>query len=201
MNSKFLLSIISITCLLSGCASYKAQSLANLSPQSAPCAVTQEQVTVSCKAFTKQDCKRYLDRDVISKGFQPVQICIQNESKRSFQFSQNQISLPLADASYVAEKVHTSTVGRATAYGVGALILWPLAIPAIVDGVKSKNANEALDNDFASKTPTEQTLAPFARINGLLFVPVESYQEAFTLTLVDKETQEKLSFSLNAPRM
>lgn len=191
---------IAIAFLTTSCASYKAQTLGVLSPQTAPFSQKKEGVEVLCKAFNKQDCKRYLDRDVIAKGFQPVQISIENNTKHYLLFSKNNISVPCADPSYVASKVHTSTVGRSTAYGVGALFLWPLAIPAIVDGIKSSNANEALDSDFAGKTSCEQTIPPQGRLNGLIFVPVESYQESFTVMLINKDTQETISFALSAVR-
>lgn len=191
---------LSATFLATSCASYKAQTLSNLTPQTASFSEKKENIVVSCKAFTEADCKRYLDRNVIDKGFQPIQITVENDSKRYLIFSKTNIGLPCADPAYVADKVHTSTAGRATAYGVGALILWPLAIPAIVDGVKSSNANESLDRDFAGKASQEQIILPYGKLNGLIFVPVESYRENFTLTLVDKETQEPINFTLQAIR-
>lgn len=191
---------IAATLLMTACAGYKAQTLSSLSPESAPHSEKKEGIVVSCKAFSKQDCKRYLDRDIISIGIQPIQISIENNTKRTLLFQRSNISVPSADPSYVASQMHTSTVGRSTSYGVGSLFLWPLAIPAIVDGVKSSNANEQLDSDFASKATNDRTIPPHGRLNGLIFVPVESYQDSFTLTLVDKETQEPITFTMNAPR-
>src|SRR5438067_1438641 len=110
-----------ITFLTTSCASYKAQTLTHLSPQTAPFSEQKEGITVTCKSFTKQDCKRYLDRNVLAKGFQPIQITIENSTKRYLAISK--ISVPCADPAYVANEVHTSTVGRATAYGVGAFFI------------------------------------------------------------------------------
>ena len=198
------MNIIASLCLLvicaTSCASYKAQTLPRLSQESAPYSETKESIVVSCKAFTKQDCMRYLDRDVIAKGFQPVQISIENNSKRYLSLSKNGISVPCADAGYVADQVHTSTVGRSTAYGVAGLFIWPLLIPAVVDGIKSSNANEQLDRDFASKSSIECSIEPYSRFTGVIFVPVESYNTTITITLVDKETKEGIPFTLQAVR-
>jgi hypothetical protein len=103
------------------------------------------------KAFTPQDCDRYLDRNVIVEGYQPVQLYFQNDSDKSYLFSLNRIGLTVARPEEVAQKVHTSTAGRAFGYGVGALILWPLAIPAILDGIGSAKANKSLDSDFLGR--------------------------------------------------
>jgi hypothetical protein len=106
-------------------------------------------VKVAAKAFDKMDCKRYLDRDVIKKGYQPVQLFIQNNSDKNYLLSLNRLSLPYVRPEEVARTVHTSTMGRILGYGIpGIVIAWPLIIPAVVDGVKSSEANEALDKDF-----------------------------------------------------
>ena len=186
-----LTSLILGTSFLTSCANYKAASLSNLSSEIiSTSSESSEKVTFASKAFNKADCKKYLDRDVIKHGYQPVQIYIHNNTNKSYLFSPNRISLPSARAEEVAEKVHTSTAGRATGYGVGSLFLWPLAIPAIIDGVKSSNANEALDNDFACKTAREQIIFPYSRLNMLIFVPKEAYQNTFSITLIDEETQK-----------
>ena len=147
-------------------------------------------VIVAAKAFNKVDCKKYLGRNVLSKGYQPVQIIIKNNSSKNLIFSLDNVSLPCARTEEVAARVHTSTAGRATAYGAGSLFLWPLAIPAIVDGVKSAEANESLDSDYHAKTAKSQLLVPSSKLNGLIFVPVESYRNTFTVTLIDQDTRE-----------
>ena len=196
--TKFL--ALGLLLLTTSCASYKAQSLPMLSSQSASYTEKKQNIEVSCRVFNKEDCKRYLDRDVIAKGYLPIQISIVNDTNRYLLFSKNNIDITCADPAIVAREVHTSTVGRATGYGVGALFIWPLAIPAIVDGVKSSDANANLNRDFADKTSSEQIITPYGRLNGLIFVPIELYREAFTLTLVDKETKEGIPFILNAVR-
>ncbi|HSX38716.1 MAG TPA: hypothetical protein VLE95_07805 [Chlamydiales bacterium] len=177
---------------LSGCASYSASPLSSLASEiviSQPSnGLGGRDVSVGAKAFNKADCKKYLDRDVISEGYQPVQIYIQNSSEKDYLFALNRISVSFATPEEVAEKVHTSTAGRAAGYGVGALFLWPLAIPAIVDGVKSAKANEALDNDFSAKVAHDQIIFRHSHFNKLLFVPVNEYQPTFTITLVEQET-------------
>lgn len=180
--------------LLSGCASYSASPLNNLGTEliitQSPNGMRSNDVFIGAKAFNKADCKKYLDRDVISEGYQPVQLYIQNSSDKDYLFALSRVSMSSATPEEVADKVHTSTVGRATGYGVGALFIWPLAIPAIVDGVKSAKANEALDNDFNAKVARDQIVFRHSHFNKLLFVPVNEYQSTFTITLIDQETNQ-----------
>lgn len=186
------LAVASVLILLSGCASYQAASLNTLSSDAMVSGMPgREEIVIVAKAFNKADCKRYLDRDVIAQGYQPIQLYIENKSDKNYAFSLSRVSLSCASPEEVAEKVHTSTVGRATGYGVGALFLWPLAIPAIVDGVKSSQANDALDIDFSSKAARDQVIQPHAYFNKLLFVPSNEYQPAFTVTLMDQNSNKK----------
>ncbi len=186
-KNKTILAILGCSLLaLSSCANYKASSLNSLSTEVMHSQETSEAVLVSAKAFTKQDCKTYLDRDVIAKGYQPVQIYIQNNSSNNYIFSLSRVDINCAKYEAVAEKVHTSTLGRATAYGVGALFLWPLAIPAVVDGIKSSEANQSLDIDFEQKSARDQIIGQHSSFNKLLFVPINEFKSKFKITLIDQ---------------
>ena len=96
----------------------------------------------------------------------------------------------MPDPEEVAEQVHTSTVARAAGYGAAALIFWPFAIPAVVDGVKSAQANDALDDDFCTKSAKDQIIAPHSHVNMLMFVPMQCYNSTFHVTLVDLKNNQ-----------
>lgn len=192
----FISSTLALTILLTSCASYSASPLCNPSPDLIQVAPRNEGISIVSKTFTQDDCNRFLDRDVLAEGYQPIQIYIQNDSDKNYVFSLNRITLPVAKPEEVAERVHTSTVGRATGYGVGALILWPLAIPAIVDGIKSSDANDALDNDFAAKAARDQVIFPHSRFNAIIFVPLHAYQNSYTLTLIDQDSRQPKVFNI-----
>jgi hypothetical protein len=194
-----LIGAVTALALLSGCASYKAAPLNALSSDVFQSATSSQEISVTAKAFDRTDCKRYLDRDVISKGYQPIQLYIQNNSKNSYSFALSRTDLPSARPEEVASKVHTSTAGRALGYGIpGLLFALPLIIPAVVDGIKSSEANEALDTDFAAKAARDQMIAPYSSFNKLIFVPLYDYQESFTVTLIDKESNQPKTFHVTA---
>lgn len=196
--TKGLLTAAIASSFFTGCASYKASSLSSLYHDEfqAP-TESSSQVVVKSKVFSREDCKRYLDRDVISEGYQPVQVSILNNTDRRYYFSTDKISVPVAKPQEVAETVHTSTVVRAVGYGVGALFVWPLLIPAIVDGIGSAEANTALDSDFAMKSAKDQTIQPYSRLNTLLFIPVDGYKDSFSITLVDEKNNEPTTLVLS----
>jgi hypothetical protein len=189
--------------LLAGCASYRALPLDTLchdilSYQTFPC--LSPEVVIAAKAFNKRDCKKYLDRDVISQGYLPVQLSIANNSDKNYFFSLHRVSLPCARPEDVAATVHTSTFARAAGYGTAALFFWPFAIPAVVDGINSANANEALDEDFCAKAARDTVIPAHSRTNMLVFIPSASYRPQFNVTLVDLNSNKPCDFFVTALR-
>lgn len=186
--------------LLAGCASYRVRPLPRLSA-SGVCSpfVNNNSVSFAYHVFDQNDCKKYLDRDVISKGYQPVHLTIVNNSNRSVVFSRKNMSIETVDAYTVAEQVQTNTVARAVGYGTVAVFIWPFAIPAIVDGIGSAKANEQLSIDFAVKSLQDQVIEPNESINGLVFVPVESFKPSFKIALSDPETSKRIILTSGQP--
>jgi hypothetical protein len=180
---------------LSGCAHYRAKPLQKLpvTTRQSP----EQTVSFEYHVLDRRDCKQYLDRNVQAKGYQPIQLTIENNSSRSLYFSLSSFDIPCIDADDVASTVHTSTVGRAVGYTVAGLVscIWLLFIPAIVDGIGSDKANEQLDIDFARKAVHNQIIAPNSTVNGLIFVPYENFNDDFSFSLADHEKNEHFKLS------
>ena len=190
------LSLLTGLLLLGGCASYRAAPLHTITTKESWMPWKAQDILIAARAFDEEDCKHYLDRDVISKGYLPIQITIENKSDHNYLFSLDRVSLSCVDAEEVAEQVHTSTVGRAAGYGAAALFFWPFAIPAVVDGVLSVQANESLDLDFASKGAKDQVIAAHAHVNMVMFVPEIDFNNVFNITLLDTQTNQPREFTV-----
>jgi len=178
--------------LLAGCAKYKAMPLPQLSHYAG-----KHGVSLAHKAFNVTESKMYLGRDVLKKGYQPVQITITNTTDHTYQVSQSSLSMPVANADFVAQKAHTNTTGRAVGYGTAAVLSCGLfAIPAIVDGIGSSKANEQLDMDYSAKMlRLDGVIRPHSTVSGVVFVPRGAYTGDFTFTVVDTDSNKKLVLS------
>jgi hypothetical protein len=196
-NNKLLFLGIIGFAFLSGCARYKAQPLNKLATQIP--SKNKQSILLTSRVFSKSDCKKFLGRNVIRKGYQPIHITITNNTNRYLNISKSNISLPCVSVMNVTKKVHTSTAGRAVGYGIASLIIWPMAIPAIVDGIGSSQANQKLDQDFLNKELCDQVICPFNTITGLIFVPVEKFDSKFSITLVDAQSDEHFTLTTSKP--
>ncbi len=197
---KFLLAGTACLVLFASCAKYQAEPLDKQMGMYMGNTYTHHGVTVTVKAYNKADCMHYLGRDLLAQGFQPIQITVQNDTNRNMLISKDSISLSLSSDKAVASSVETSTVGRATGYGAASLIAWPFAIPAIVDGVKSSDANSQLDSDYAQKSIHQQTILPGTKYTGLVFTSKQFYNPNFSITIIDKDTRDVIKFDVTAER-
>ena len=193
-----LLSLTSIILIgLSGCAKYSARPIKPIVTvgQSA-----ENSIAFSYKVFNTVECKRYLGRNALAKGYQPIQVTITNNTNHYFNISPSSFSCNCLDPDEVAENMHSSTVGRAVGYGVPAFLLFPiLAIPAIVDGIGSSKANHRLDDDYAQKSLSDETIAPYTTINGVIFVSRGEYTDNITVTLADGASNKRYTLSKIKP--
>lgn len=193
--------ILGAVVALTGCASYQSSPLAALDPKYIKQCEQVKGLSIGAKAYDETDCYIFLDRDVIEKGYQPIQLTFQNTTDRHYLFSTNEVSLPCVNFEEVAKTVHTSTLGRAAGYSAGGLIflklLWPLFIPAVVDGIKSSNANQALDRDYYDKAKEHLVITPNSFVKTLIFVPRSHFAPVFDITLLEEETRETKKISLS----
>jgi len=189
-----------MTILLTGCASYNANSLTALDPEYVKEYPGLDKLQIGCKAYSVSDCYTYFDRDIIANGYQPIQLTFENKSSDSYVFSEKWVSLPCADPMDVAKKVHTNTAGRVIGYSVGGLFLTPLFIPAVVDGVMSHNANVNLDQDFSSKSIGNLKIAPRSFMKTVIFVPKKDMAPIFNITLRNEDTDMDQEISVSVIR-
>ena len=193
MNMKIVSSSLCLM-VLSGCAGYTSRSLDHLTPDQRVSHKTGK-VLFRYKKFTQQDCQKYLDKNVIKAGYQPVQISIINCTDHPLRFSPSCVSLPTVSADLVAKSVYDSTSSRVIGWGIASYFVPALIIPAIVDSSWSYEANQELDKDYIVKATGEKIMAPYTELNGLIFVPVSAYKDFFVITLTDEDSHDKISCS------
>jgi len=186
MNLKSLsLRLLSIILLfgLSGCARYRVKGLKTLTKNAQ---VKQQSISFSYRIFTMADCRKYLGRNAILRGYQPVQITFVNNSDKYFVVSKRGLSFDCERTKTVAKQLHFNTNARIVGYSILGLFLWPFIIPAVVDGIGSSKANKQMDADFATKALVKQVVEPHTTINGIVFVDADApFDEEFTFAVSD----------------
>lgn len=184
---------------LSGCAAYRAKPLRRLTIKNF--SHTDQVVSFEHRVFTRRECRKYLDRNIMVRGYKAIHITLTNNTHNTLSFSPTRFSFPCVDPQEVADTVHTNTTARAVGYGVTGIFIWPFLIPAVVDSIGSSKANEKLNADFHRKTLHEQIVKPLSTINGLIFVPNESFNAEFSFILTDLTNNKQYVLSSAQPEL
>jgi hypothetical protein len=190
-----------ITCVcfvlsLNGCASYKAGRMPSSNVESFKNVQDQDGLKVAAEFFSPKESKQIFGVAKVAQLYQPIYIAIDNRTKSSYEFSKRgSINLASVPAEEVAKNCGFSTVGRATAYGVAGLFIWPLLIPAVVDGVGSAQANEKMESDYMYKEIKDDRIQPNGLLNGVIFADKMKEGEELVIRLNNVDTNEIKLFS------
>lgn len=162
----------------------------------------QKGVQLDYKVYSSVDSKIYLDRDLLAKGYQPVQITIQNNTPYSFVLGKEDISLPLVSASKVVSKFDRATLPKSIGYKVLGFFFWPFSVIGTIDSVKTYATHRDLKKDLSAKSVKndQEVILPFSSLNRVLFVEKDKYQEEFSISLFNTDTCETIVFDANVKK-
>lgn len=196
MANKILVILVVGCMALSGCATYHAGRLPSSDVGTFSNMQDQDGLKVAVKFFDARESKQIFGVGKVHNLYQPVYIAIDNRTKAPYQFAKgtsiNKQSIP---AEEVAKNCGFSTVGRATTYGVAGLFIWPLLIPAVVDGVGSAQANQKMESDYTYKEIKDDRVQPNGLLNGVIFVDKMKAGEEFVIRLQNTSNNEIKLFS------
>ena len=193
---KKLFGFIAITViLLSGCASYNATRMPSADVMSFSNHQETDNLYVVAKFFNSKESKDVFGVSDVYKKYQPIYIAIDNKTKDTYEFNKNMLNITSIPTDEVAEKCGFNTAGRAAAYGVPGLLIWPLLIPAVVDGVGSSQANDKMQRDYSNKEINNGRIAPSGNLNGIMFLNKMKNGEELIIKLKNVDTGEIKAFN------
>jgi len=153
------------------------------------------QVNIVAKALSSDESKQNFGHDLISRGIQPLQLSIQNNTPNEYSLCPSSVDLPHVKASKVAFKVTKSTIPRGIAYKIASFFFWPFMIPSTIDSIRVLSHHHHLKKDFKAKSLKDEVVAPYSTFHRVLFVPREGFEETFKVTLIDLDTLEPTEFN------
>ncbi len=201
MNSKWIspfLVILSTFSLLTSWDSYRIVELKE-ELKEALFAPSPLNVSVLAKLYDAEESKLYLRRDLLDRGYQPIQITIVNRSQHTLGLSSQGIEgIELASVNEVSGAILIKGLPRSVAYKVAAALFWPFAIPSVIDSFRTFHAQEKLRLDYYSKTlkNLEEFVPPYAKVERVIFVPCDQIPESFSLSLFDFDSGKEQTFQI-----
>lgn len=203
----FLTGLVGIS--LVSCAHYSAQPLCDLS-----IATKQHGIGIAAKALLPEESKKYLGKNLLSKGIQPIQLYIENDTDSDYIFDPKDTNLTLIPPEVVSKQFALNTGGRlagtvlalplmllgasATAFALGEIThnpnigaMWVpasvgvLATPIIVAS-SSAHHNDKVDRDYMAKNAKRVIIQPHTSFNCILFVSEQHKPKQLKLSIAEE---------------
>ncbi len=199
MNKKLLISCVALLGLASILTSFERfdrKALASLETSLPAFSADAKGLTVSAKKYTSGESKDYLNRNLMSSGYQPIQITVQNNTPDAYNFSREGVSLPTASPSKVAMSVSKKGLPRAIGLKVASFFFWPFIIPDTINGIHAMKSHYKMRKDYGAKAVKEkdEEISPYSTVHRVIFVPKDEVRETLTVTLLSKEDKDPISF-------
>jgi hypothetical protein len=149
-----------------------------------------EGIYVNAIAYTAEESKYYLQRDLVSRGYQPIQLTIQNNSSSPLGLGHLSVDLPLVSGNKIAFQFFKETLPRSIGLKIASLFFWPFNVPSAIDGIMTYRNQKIMRHDYNAKTIKnyEEIIPAYSTMNRILFVKREDFQNCFNLVLQNKES-------------
>lgn len=147
-------------------------------------------VHIRAKAYTAEESRAYLKRNLLSSGLTPIQVTIQNNTEKPYILSKKGVDLPELSAGSVAQTVNRGYIPRSIAFKVAAFFFWPFMIPSAIDTILTLRYHYELKGDYAAKSVKQQgeVLLPYSTTHRVIFVRNQHLTQEFTLYLQDPQS-------------
>lgn len=180
--------------LLAGCGPRDTRYFPKLKTASAV-PVKKNQVTITTHPLSHEECEEYFGVDVISNGYFPFVMTIENNGPDAYVIRPSYFELPRVSGKKVSRLMHYDTYQRVVWMTIPALIFWWQAIPVLIVpyGLACRYYNDKTTRNIRKKTwgRTEVLyIAPYETIQKFVFVN-ESFHTTFDIKLYN-ETQQVL---------
>lgn len=158
----------------------------------------EDQVYVEAKVLSPDETKDYVHYDLLSRGYQPVLLQIDNTSPYSYEIKRDQVGIRIESAKQIVSEIGKSSIPRAIAYKVLGFFFWPLAIPGTIDTIRTLNKEFELTRELEAKTikAEGEIIPPYASISRVLYIQKDELKETFQVALTNIERKQVEDFYL-----
>lgn len=154
-------------------------------------------IVVFYKAYDKQECKAVLGKDFLRKGYQPIQISVENNSVHPYFLSKAGVSYETATSNEVALSSAADSIPRSIFYKIMGFLYFPLMIPSMIESFITFKNNLDMKKELYAKSvkEEEETIPPFSVVSRVIFVSKEEYGAPLSLTLINADSGREETFT------
>jgi hypothetical protein len=168
----------------------------------------QENVQVLVKPLTGKESKKQFGTNFIRRGYQPIQLVIENNNQSYFILHPWYIGLPIMSPERVAREAHTNAFWVSwSMIGIGAFIgiQWFAPLTALIFLAfpteawirhTNKEITENTLNHAIDRTIESIVIPPFGTVTRYIFVAEKDFNPDFSLTVLNGKNNQPVQFNV-----
>lgn len=161
----------------------------------------QDDVLLFVKMLNQNESKNQFGVNLISKGYVPLQIKIENRSSNTYLIRPSYIGLDIVDPGIIAKLLHWDTYfWMLTAGGLSLMFWWPATIwlsQAGYDMYKSNRVTNELINECSIHDDQSIEILPYEIFNKFIFVERDNFSSEFIFKMFNQTERKILIFDIN----
>lgn len=192
MKNKILIPVmglVSMFALLCGWSTDMPSSLIALAPTT-----DAKKLTIQTKVLTAEESKEHLNRDLLSRRVQPIQVTIHNNTSAIVTIED--IDAKQISVSRMTNRIAKDAVPRLVGFRTAALVFWPIGFVATIDGLKTFTKYMRMKREFAARKMKLEAIPPYSDLNRVLFIACEDMKDTVSVTLYNQENGKLEEYKL-----
>ena len=155
-------------------------------------------IDIQAKSLSVQESKRLLGFDLRSKGIQPIEIVIQNNTSHVFLIAPTSVDMEHIDYEEVARKVRRSSFKKSLGFKILGFVFWPLIVPGTIDSIRTFHSKKKLTKEYRAKSMKQEVVPEYSTFNRILFVPVSEFKKDFTFSMIEQNRNQPWTIAVSA---
>ncbi len=151
---------------------------------------------ITAKAYTSLESEELFGKDLLERGFTPIEITIDNPTSNTYYLTLNEISLDMASPNQIAKSVRKGSLPRSLGLKLASFIFWPMMIPSTIDSINTHTSYKSLESALKEHMLDNEIIEPKESIKKFIY-SLEGSSKAFTVSLIDKESNQPAIFEVS----
>ncbi len=149
-------------------------------------------VLISAEKYTKEKSESHFSSNLLSLGYIPIEITIQNQSPSAYVISRASTALPSATAKEVAWSFRKKSIPAAVGLQIASFFLWPFSIPSAAHSLHNYKSNKNLKKELNAKTlkEEEEIVPPYSSVKRVIYLKEKEAPESFSFSLEEADSRD-----------
>lgn len=160
-----------------------------------------EGVRLYVRAYSPEECIEVFNTDLISKGFQPLQLSLYNDSNETYVVHPSYIEPHCISPMKVAQLLKRSLWLNCGPASILAYLFFPIIIPFYIYpwGKKIHQKNKKIERYLVNGSLVDEssfTIHPWAKVHKFMFVRRDQFYPSFYVRVYNPERKQLLHYDV-----